>query len=258
MRRKRVIKAPLVRRAELIDAALRLFLDKGYDVTTINDVIAATGLSKGAFYHHFKAKEDLLEAVTERIVTNAVAGITIATQSESLGTMERMYLLFEKMRMWKIDNMAQLRAMFTSMLVPENAALYFRICQATISALAPLLADIIEQGKREDVFDVPNALIAAESMLWMAIARRSTIAQALNRAFAGHVDAATDMIVFRLRAEGLMLDRMLGAPDGSIDLIGPIQDLKKMITLWCQSGDATDDKAKICTFTSRTSHWQAN
>ena len=61
-----MLKAPAVRRAELIDCAQRLFLTRGYERTTINDVIAATGLSKGAFYHHFRAKEDLLEAIAAR------------------------------------------------------------------------------------------------------------------------------------------------------------------------------------------------
>ena len=59
-----MIKAPAVRRAELIDCAQRLFLAKGYERTTINDVIAATGLSKGAFYHHFRAKEECRSGVS--------------------------------------------------------------------------------------------------------------------------------------------------------------------------------------------------
>jgi AcrR family transcriptional regulator len=63
----RVLKAPAVRRAELIDCAQRLFLTRGYERTTINDVIAAAGLSKGAFYHHFRSKEDMLEAIAEQL-----------------------------------------------------------------------------------------------------------------------------------------------------------------------------------------------
>ena len=67
---RRVVKAPAVRREELIDCAQRLFLAQGYEKTTINEVIAATGLSKGAFYHHFRSKEDLLAAVNymDRVV----------------------------------------------------------------------------------------------------------------------------------------------------------------------------------------------
>ena len=50
--------------ARILDVSLKLFLEKGYENTTIQDIIDALGnLSKGAIYHHFKSKEDILEAV---------------------------------------------------------------------------------------------------------------------------------------------------------------------------------------------------
>ncbi|MCL2697303.1 MAG: TetR/AcrR family transcriptional regulator [Oscillospiraceae bacterium] len=53
---------------KILDAALKLFLEKGYEQTTILDIVAEMkGLTRGAFYHHFKSKEDVLEAVTEMI-----------------------------------------------------------------------------------------------------------------------------------------------------------------------------------------------
>ena len=52
----------------ILDTAYRLFLEKGYEQTSIQDIINHLGgLSKGAIYHHFKSKEDILEAVTNRI-----------------------------------------------------------------------------------------------------------------------------------------------------------------------------------------------
>lgn len=52
----------------ILDVSFRLFLEKGYDNTTIQDIIDHLGgLSKGAIYHHFKSKEEILDAVTDRI-----------------------------------------------------------------------------------------------------------------------------------------------------------------------------------------------
>lgn len=52
----------------IIDVSLRLFLEKGYERTTIQDIINALGnLSKGAIYHHFKSKEDIFEAVMDHL-----------------------------------------------------------------------------------------------------------------------------------------------------------------------------------------------
>jgi AcrR family transcriptional regulator len=54
------------RRAELIDASLRLFAEQGYRSTTIADIAAATGTAHGLVYHYFRSKDELLEAILER------------------------------------------------------------------------------------------------------------------------------------------------------------------------------------------------
>ena len=51
----------------ILDTASTLFLQKGYDKTTLQDIIDATKLSKGAIYHHFSSKEAILIAVVDRI-----------------------------------------------------------------------------------------------------------------------------------------------------------------------------------------------
>jgi AcrR family transcriptional regulator len=52
-------------RRALLDAAAKLIAERGYRGTTVDDVVAGGGLSKGTFYWHFKSKEDLLLAVLE-------------------------------------------------------------------------------------------------------------------------------------------------------------------------------------------------
>ena len=49
-------------RTRLLDAALATIRRKGYNATTVDDLCAATGLSKGSFFHHFRGKEDLAVA----------------------------------------------------------------------------------------------------------------------------------------------------------------------------------------------------
>ena len=51
----------------ILDTASRLFLEKSYDKTTLQDIIDATKLSKGAIYHHFTSKEAILIAVVDRM-----------------------------------------------------------------------------------------------------------------------------------------------------------------------------------------------
>ena len=51
----------------ILDTASTLFLQKGYDKTTLQDIIDATKLSKGAIYHHFASKEAIIIAVVDRV-----------------------------------------------------------------------------------------------------------------------------------------------------------------------------------------------
>jgi AcrR family transcriptional regulator len=54
-------------RAKLLDAARTLFGTRGYNDTSLDDIVAAAGVTKGALYHHFGGKEDLFRAVFEQI-----------------------------------------------------------------------------------------------------------------------------------------------------------------------------------------------
>ena len=56
------------RRAQIIEAAVSCFLEKGYTNTSMSDIIKASGLSSGSIYSHFTGKEDILiSAVNERL-----------------------------------------------------------------------------------------------------------------------------------------------------------------------------------------------
>jgi TetR/AcrR family transcriptional regulator, transcriptional repressor for nem operon len=64
----------LTARDRLLDAALRIIREKGYAATTVDDLCAAAGVTKGAFFHHFRSKEDLGIAAADHwsVVTGAL------------------------------------------------------------------------------------------------------------------------------------------------------------------------------------------
>lgn len=51
---------------KILDVSMRLFSEKGYEHTTIQDIVDALGMSKGAIYHHFKSKEDIIDRLNDR------------------------------------------------------------------------------------------------------------------------------------------------------------------------------------------------
>ena len=61
-------KYPEETRQLILDAALKLFLEKGFEQTTVLDIVDNMGgLTRGAFYHHFKSKEEVLDSVADRL-----------------------------------------------------------------------------------------------------------------------------------------------------------------------------------------------
>lgn len=81
---------------KILEVALRLFLEKGYDKTSIQDIIDGLGgLSKGAIYHHFKSKEAILLAVTDRVGMESAREMDRLLHDSSLngaGKLQKMFL----------------------------------------------------------------------------------------------------------------------------------------------------------------------
>ena len=84
-------------RQEILRTAARLFQQRGYDATSMNDVAAALKLSKGGLYHHFQSKDEILfeimdhaMQITEERVLNPVRGI--ADPEERLRALIRLHI----------------------------------------------------------------------------------------------------------------------------------------------------------------------
>ena len=74
--RKRTTKEPDVRRQELMEAAIKVFADKGIARSTVADITKAAGVAKGTFYLYFTSKEHLLGALKEMFVNEILAHST--------------------------------------------------------------------------------------------------------------------------------------------------------------------------------------
>ena len=57
---------PKEKAENIISVSTKLFLEKGYEKTSVQDIVNATGISKGAIFFHFKSKEDILHAVLNK------------------------------------------------------------------------------------------------------------------------------------------------------------------------------------------------
>lgn len=120
------------RRAQIIEAAVSCFLEKGYTNTSMSDIIKASGLSSGSIYSHFSGKEDILvTAINERLenVKNLYAALP-----EGAGPQDILETIYTN-RMVNENFSAMLRIRLESLHAPE-------IARATANVM-PLLQGII-------------------------------------------------------------------------------------------------------------------
>ncbi len=217
----RVVKHPDIRRSELLDCAQALFFERGYENTTINEIIAKAGVSKGGFYHHYASKEAVLEALAVRLAEQAVERVADADADSGLDALGRLNAFLARARRLKLDDAPRLRTAFDAVFRPENIVLYHRINTASITVMLPVLARIIAQGQAEGVFKVPDAEAAAEIVLHLGASTHDAVARAIKASGTEDEDAAIEALDRRLRFHGLAVDRILGLPDGSIQFVEP-------------------------------------
>lgn len=156
----------------ILDVSQKLFLEKGYEHTTIQDIIDNLGgLTKGAIYHHFKSKEDILKAVTARLF----AENTLSVKWEAIKNDSTM------------NGGDKLKKMFYEAIVDENEQ-KFRRMRVNFQNMPQMLADLVvrqvndiahnsiqpvlEQGLRDGSITVPypkelSEIISLLANVWL-------------------------------------------------------------------------------------------
>ena len=128
----------------ILDVSFRLFVEKGYEHTSIQGIIDNLGgLSKGAIYHHFKSKEEILLAVTDRITAESNQMLAVIRDRLDLSGKEKLKTIFRESINRPVQN-----DIFT--VAPDfhnNAKLLFSLLHDTIDDAAPnYILPIIQQG----------------------------------------------------------------------------------------------------------------
>ncbi len=128
----------------ILDVAFRLFIEKGYERTSIQDIIDNLGgLSKGAIYHHFRSKEDILVAVTDRMTEESNKMLVEIRDRTDITGKEKLKVIFKESVLRPVQD-----DIFTA--APDlsnNPSLFVSIFRETVNLAAPYyIQPIIEQG----------------------------------------------------------------------------------------------------------------
>ena len=213
----RIVKEADERRAELLDAARSLFFERGYEGTSVNAIIERIGVSKGAFYHYFDSKEDLLDALVERLTDEAVALTQPIIEQDGLSALERLNRFFATLRGWKAEQMPLMMAVMRGIYRDENLALRHKMMERNAERMAPLLARLVAAGVEEGVLDTAHPALAGEMVLRVGAAF-SDMAAGLILRVSEHPENV-GLLREKITMYQDAIERVLGAPSGALALI---------------------------------------
>lgn len=154
----------------ILDVAYRIFMEKGYEYTSIQDIIDNLGgLSKGAIYHHFKSKEDILVAVTDRMTAESNKMLEVIRDRRDLSGKEKLKAIFKE----SICRPVQDEIFTVAPNFSNNPKLLFSLLHDTVDEVAPnYILPIIKQGIcdgsiQTDYPEQLSELIILAANVWM-------------------------------------------------------------------------------------------
>ena len=146
----------------ILDTAQKLFIEKGYDQTSLQDIIEATKLSKGAIYHHFASKEDIFIKICDRIGQENALLLSKIRDHPTLNGQQKLKAIFRA----SLENANQSMLMEIVPYLLHNPKFLTIQIQELYADVAPnYLTPILEQGIRDGSIRAAHPQELAEAIL---------------------------------------------------------------------------------------------
>ncbi|NTW97299.1 MAG: TetR/AcrR family transcriptional regulator [Oscillochloris sp.] len=206
-----------VKRAEILDVTWRLLYSKGYEQITIKDIIAELKISKGAFYHYFDSKQDLLVGMLDRLRSQGTQIFEQILSEPDIPTSRRLQRFFDAAGRWKVAQKEHILSLLRSWYADENAVVRLHVQESMLEYVGPLLNDVIARGVAEGELNTPFPDLAGGIVIGMLLRLGDTFSSMLLEPGRYHdpLQAAEQMVA----AYNDAMERVLGARPGSLHLI---------------------------------------
>ncbi|MFW5799902.1 MAG: TetR/AcrR family transcriptional regulator [Spirochaetota bacterium] len=152
------------KKTNIITTAEKLFYLKGYDSTSVDEIIEKVGLSKGTFYYYFTSKIELLNEVIT-IKTNEMVERINKLNRKNISAVEKLNKVFSINQEWKITNLELMKTIMKVVYKDENSIIRYKIFKSYIKRVTPGITKIIEQGVNEKVFVTDTPYETAELII---------------------------------------------------------------------------------------------
>ena len=153
----RVVKEAQERKKEILDVAEVLFMTKGYEGTGTNDILNAVGIARGTLYHHFKSKEEILDAVIDRFVSKLSAQAEAVADNKEIPVFERIALSIMSMN----TDTELGKELTEQMHKPQNALLHQKSQEKLLARINPIISGLIKEAVEQGICstDYPDEMV---------------------------------------------------------------------------------------------------
>ena len=207
------------RRDAFVDAAARRITLAGYDALSIQDVIDDVGASKGAFYHYFGSKADLLEAIVERMADGVEATWSSILERPGMTAVARLEAIFSATAQYKNARRDLALGLLEAWLSDQNLVLREKLRGLVIRRLTPALVRIVRHGSGDGEFTAVGAEATAHVIVGIVISIQDLAARLFIARQRDEVSLADVQRLFDGYEAGVA--RILGLEPGRLSLTDP-------------------------------------
>jgi len=129
------------RRNEIIETAGKLFEEKGYEQTQVQDIVNEIGVAKGLFYYYFKSKDEVMEELADRYA-DAIIDAVNKLIDKDISTFDKINRIFQIF----IDSAEKKFGIFMGILNVKNGITHERIFFNVGKKMVPLVTELILSG----------------------------------------------------------------------------------------------------------------
>lgn len=202
----RIVKDPIERRNEILDAGELLFTTKGYNETTVIDILEAVSIAKGTFYYYFKSKEEVLDAILVRLVDRDREKMQAIVHDDLLNPIEKFSAMFMAQQAQPGDVKDRMNEIFHK---PGNGDMHLKYNLLALRHISPLLARVVREGMEQGVFHLEYPEEIVEYLLGASV---FAFDEGLNEW--SHEELKKRGLAFMA-----LLETALGAEKGSFDFV---------------------------------------
>ena len=207
----------MVRKEAFVEAAERLMQTRGYERTSIQDILDELSASRGAFYHYFESKQALLEAVIDRMVEAGLASVEPIVQDPNLPAADKLVRMFSGIGRWKTDRRDLIEAFLEVWVSDDHAVVREKFRRKLVGRFVPTLAKIVKEGIAEGSFRVESAEDTARVLMILIQGMQD---EAMDLYAARQANTVSfDEVLTRFASFAGAFERVIGVEAGSINLV---------------------------------------